>query len=94
MINLDSFPLCKYPAKYEFSENKNFKLVKCDDCKDFIISSDAEEVLIKEVVKRANYRSVSQMLSDDKMLLIFLNEDQASYNIVNKEIWLSQKTQI
>jgi hypothetical protein len=85
MIDNYTCPLCKYNVSFEISEDKNSKLVKCDTCREFIISYDAEPLVIRTVVKKAELSQISSHLEDDQMLYIYTENNQIQYKIIPKK---------
>jgi len=86
-MNPSKCPLCKCTVVFDISDDKNLKLVKCDECKDFVITYEAEQSVIKAPVQKALLSKKSQSMTDNEMLYIFINDHKLDSQPIGKAEW-------
>jgi hypothetical protein len=87
-------PLCKFSSSHEIDNSKQLKLVKCEECGNFIISYAAEEYLSRTVVEREKYSDLMKNYDSKGFYpLIFMKNGVVSVSTMDSVEWNKKKQQ-
>lgn len=87
-------PLCAINSKYYEVDHADKKYFKCSNCGKFQITIQAEEMLkAAPTTWKENASKTSKQLPDDKLLLIFL-DNQNEKNILTAKIELKENVSL
>jgi ssDNA-binding Zn-finger/Zn-ribbon topoisomerase 1 len=87
-------PLCGIDSKYYEVDHGDKKYFKCDTCSKFQVSINAEEMLQAAPTSwKENTSKTSSPLSDDQLLLIFV-ENQNEENILTAKVEMKENVSL